>query len=914
MMLTSALFFLPLLNLQPTPSALPFETEADRRPRVVTQGSCLIQNARILTVTRGTLERGSILVQNGKIVAIGPNVTAPAGVKVIPAEGRVVSPGIVDAHIHRGADATNEGSDSITAECRILDVLNTSSANVWDAVASGETTGLVLHGSANAIGGQSVVVKLKYGRRPSEYVIPDAPRMIKFALGENVTRSGSTTSTRWPRTRMGVEALYRRAFEDARQYMATWEEYERSSDPNAIPPRKDLRLEALADILRGKIWVQCHSYRGDEMLMMAKLSKEYGFKIGALQHGLEGYKIAPELAKLGVGVSIFMDNWSFKIEGYDGIPYNAWLCTRAGVNTSINTDGTNGTTAVILDAAKTMRFGGLSEDEALALVTINPAKQLGIDHRTGSLEVGKDADLVIWSGHPLSVYSKPMMTMIEGEVYFERRDAFGVDAASPNKTKLSPIKPSDQEPLRIEPSRAYAFVGATLHPVSGPVIPKGTIILEDGKITALGANVAVPRGARVIRADGLHIYPGMIDAGNSIGLNEVSPVGQMVDNRELGNFQPDLRALTGLWMQSEHIPVARAGGITTLMSKPVGGTISGQSAVVHLNGWTADDMSAGVEALCLNFPDIAGAPVFDPSLSCCGLDDLGSEMGSAAAPHDLLERTDPDHKILHGHDDDHDDHGDEMNSPQRERPGGAQPQELTGRARELAEYFDRATQYMANRAAQPPKVDRDVRLEAMIPYLKGEKLVLLHCRAASGIRNAVGFAKKYRLKVALVGVPDAWKEAKLLADNKIPVIINPAGRVTLGANSTVNDYDPYDTPYVLPTLLERAGVKYGFQSNDNSLACHLGLQVGQSCAYGLTPQQALRAITLSTAEILGIERQVGSLDPGKLGNLIVTTGDLFEPTSTVKAVFIQGQPVSLTSKWTRLRDQGGARIVSTSNR
>ena len=284
----------------------PVETLAVRKPTLVTHGDVLIYNARILTATHGTIEKGSILVRGGKIVAIG-NVKAPAGIAMIDATGKVDSTGIVDAHLHRGIDSTNEGSDAITAECRILDVLNPDSKTIWQAVASGETSGLILHGSANPVGAQSLVVKLKYGHHVDELPIKDAPRMIKFALGENVTRSGQQNSNRFPHTRMGVEAVYRRAFTQAREYQQRWDAYniKHRTDPTAVAPQRDLRLETLSDILKKKIWVQCHSYREDEILDARPSEPGVSdLKIGAdAARFLESYKIAPELAKAGVGVS-----------------------------------------------------------------------------------------------------------------------------------------------------------------------------------------------------------------------------------------------------------------------------------------------------------------------------------------------------------------------------------------------------------------------------------------------------------------------------------------------------------------------------------------------------------------------------------------------------------------------------------
>lgn len=862
---------------------LPFETEAHRKPSIQTGGNVLIKGGRILTGTKGTIESGDILIRNGKIVQIAASINATSGVKVIDAKGKVVTPGIVDAHIHRGILSTNEGSDSIVAEIRMGDVLQPFAKSVWQALAGGETSGLALHGSANAIGGQSQVVKLKYRRPIEEYIVADAPKMVKFALGENVTRSGSTTSQRFPKTRMGVQALYRRAFTEAKEYNATWESWEKAGK-KAPAPRRDLRLEALGDILKRKIWVHCHSYRADEMLMMVRLSQEFGFKIGAMQHALEAYKIAPELAKAGVGVSMFVDNWSFKIEGYDAIPFNAAICQAAGVNVSINTDGLSGLPSLAIDGAKTMRYGGLSEEQALATLTINPAKQLGIDHRTGSLEVGKDADIAIWDGHPFSVYSRCRITMIEGEVYFERRDAHGVDATSVLKTKLDVNKKTAPLPVT-EGMQRYAIVGATIHPVSGPVIEEGTVLLEGGKIKAVGKQVPIPRDAltKVIDGKGLHVYPGFIDGGTSMGLQEISGIGQMVDTGELGGYQPDLIAATAIQPQSEHFPVARGGGVLTTLTRPTGGTISGQASVVHTFGWTPELMAVGPRMLTINYPG-AGTPFgFDPDLACC-------------ADFDLLNGEYNPWKHDHKHDD----------GTEHEPMGGAVQggQGGSGSITEVESWITRAKEYQAKKGTIPV----DLRLEAMLPYVNGQAPVLLRVRSASSIRSAVAFAEKHGLKAVLAGAPDAWKEAKLLVDKKIPVLINPAGLSTLSSNAPANDWDPYDTTFALPALLKRAGVKFAFQGENNSASFNLPVRVGQSCGYGLSTEDAIRAMTLDAAEILGVGNVLGSIDAGKWGNLVISDGDPMEMTSNIVGVFVAGKPIPLESKHTRLRDQWSKRL------
>ena len=869
----------------------PFELEANRKPKTVTHGSCLFTHARVLTGTHGTLEDSDILVQNGKIAKLGHGLVAPSGTVTIDVHGKVIAPGIIDGHSHRAADGTNEGAESITAEVRMGDLLNMSSLSAWQALASGHTSALILHGSANAIGGQSVVIKYKYGRTSDEAKIADAPRMIKFALGENVTRKSSTNNTRFPTTRMGVESVYRHAFTEARQYKKDWDDF--NAGKSSKQPRRDVRLETLRDILDRKIWVQCHSYRSDEMLMMVRLSQEYGFKIGAMQHALEAYKIAPELAKAGVGVSMFVDDWSFKQEGYDGIPWNAAICKKAGVLVSINTDGLSGTTALNIDAAKTMRFGGFTEEEALQTLTINPAKELGIDHRTGSIEVGKDADLVVWDGHPLSVYSKCALTMIEGDVYFERRDAFGIDATSTTKQRLDrKVNKAENDRLPAK-SNIYAIVGATIHPISGPEIKSGTVVITDGKITAVGTDVSVPGGASVVNGSGLHVYPGFIDGQSSIGLLEIEPVAVMNDNREMGTLNADLDSLTNLWCESAHFAPARFNGVTNAFSAPSGGTISGQGAVINTDGYTTEEFGVARKAgLIVNFGGGRGRPNFD----LCDMIDTSALFGGGGQTGMMDGKVGDEKLSLPQLEQYYDFLGGRMPVLNSAPPQGAQGD------RAVESYFDKSIKYMNDR-----KVDSstpiDLGMEAMIPYIKGEKLVVLSVRNAATIRSAVAFAQKYHLKAALSGASEAWKETALLKRSGIPVIISPAGASLLGANTTDNPWDPYDTPYVRAGLLAKAGVKFCFQSGGGSDTMMLPFKVGEHCAYGLSRDDALKALTLNAAQILGVDDKLGSIEPGKIGNIIVTDGDPFELTTTMRYVFIAGQPRKLVSKHTMLRDK-----------
>jgi imidazolonepropionase-like amidohydrolase len=393
----------------------------------------LIRDATVLTVSHGKIEHGSVLIRGTKIAAVGPSdqITAPADAQIINGTGKFVTPGIVDTHSHTAIEGSvNEISLPNSGMVRIRDVINNEDVDAYRELAGGTTTALMLHGSANPIGGQSQIAKWKWGRPASEWIVEDAPRTIKFALGENPKSSNFRPPPgiplQYPATRMGVEEVIRKSFLDARDYTAKWEDYEarRKRGENLIPPRRDLLMEEMADILRGNVDVHSHCYRSDEILMLLNLSDELGFKVRELQHVLEGYKVSKEIAAHGVGSGTFIDWWGFKAEAYDAIPYNVALMARAGVLTSVNSDSDELARRLNLDAAKAMKYGGLTEEEALKLCTLNPATQLRLDKRIGSIDVGKDADLVIWNGHPFSTYSRVDTTFIEGQVYFDReRDA-----------------------------------------------------------------------------------------------------------------------------------------------------------------------------------------------------------------------------------------------------------------------------------------------------------------------------------------------------------------------------------------------------------------------------------------------------------------------------------------------------------
>jgi imidazolonepropionase-like amidohydrolase len=387
-----------------------------------------IHDATILTVTHGNIEHGSILIRDGKIAAVGADLKAPEGAAVIDASGQFVMPGIIDCHSHIAVDGSvNEAGPSVSSMANIADVLNPDDIDIYRDLAGGVTTANILHGSANPIGGQTVVIKLRWGKPAADLPFQGALPGIKFALGENPKHSNFPSppgvTPRYPGTRLGVEEVIRQAFIEAREYKKQWDDFNQrkaAGEQNLIPPRRDVRLDPLVEVMEGKRYVHAHCYRADEILMLIRVANEFGFKVRTFQHVLEGYKIADEIAASGAGGSTFSDWWAYKMEASDAIPYNAALMAERGVIVSVNSDDAQEARQLNQEAAKTMKYGGLSANDALKMITLNPAIQLGIDARAGSIDVGKDADLAIYNHDPLSVYAVVQKTLIDGQVYFDR--------------------------------------------------------------------------------------------------------------------------------------------------------------------------------------------------------------------------------------------------------------------------------------------------------------------------------------------------------------------------------------------------------------------------------------------------------------------------------------------------------------
>ncbi len=846
---------------------LPTETKAQRTPKTHTGGNAFLKDATVIPVSSPRREHVSILVKDGRIAALLPgDATPPAGIAVFDCSGLVVSPGVIDCHAHVAiASGVNEGTDSVTAEVRIADQVNGEDVSLYRALAGGTTGAQLLHGSANAIGGQSAVVKFKFGHPGPELLIPDAPRGIKFALGENPKRAGSdggnATERRYPSSRLGVEATIRRAFLAGREYQKAWSDYDaaKARGEDLVPPQRDLRLETIADILSGKVRIHCHSYVASEILMLIRVCDEFGVKIATFQHGLECYKVAPEIKKHGAGVSTFADWWAYKHEVYDAIPYNAALLDEAGVVVSINSDSSDHIRRLNYEAAKSMKYGGMSADHALAMVTLNPAKQLGIDFRTGSIDVGKDADLAVWSGDPLSGYSRCELTFVEGELFFDRREAATATNAPifVDDDDVARIAAGlDTTPVKREVANHHpatdkiAIVGGRIFPVSAAPIENGTLLVEDGRIRAVGKKdeVAVPAGFKVIDASGRYVYPGMIDAQTQLGLNEIASVPGSVDTREQGDCQSDLRSSIAVNASSEHIPVARANGITTAVIRPRGALIQGQGALMHLDGWTWEQMEL-VDPLALYL----NVPGFGRRSSGKGDDD------------------DP-------------------------------------RTKDMIQWFERAREYARVKAEStkagivPPP--NDPRLEALLPYADKQRPVVFDADDEKAIVKAVELASRIGLKPIIAGGREAWKVAGFLKKFDVPVLLGPA--LTLPSDN----WDPYDSAYANAGVLARAGVRFAFTTNDASNVRNLPYQAIVSAAFGVPKDEALAAVTLRPAQILGVDHAIGSLEVGKVADIVITDGDLLEMRTNIEHLLIGGREVSLETRHTKLYESYRTRLKS----
>jgi imidazolonepropionase-like amidohydrolase len=400
----------------------PFGWSDEEKPK---QENILIKNATVWTNEKeGVLQNTDVLIKEGKISAVGKNLT-DATARVIDGTGKHVTAGIIDEHSHIAAASINEGAQSVTAEVRIADNLNPDDVNIYRQLSGGVTSSHILHGSANVIGGQTQLIKLRWGANDEDLKFKGWPGQIKFALGENVKRSNFQIpggNNRYPDTRMGVEQVLEDAFTRAKDYQKEWKTFNDAKDKKGLNiPRRDLELEALVEILEKKRFITCHSYVQSEINMAMEVGNKMGYTVNTFTHILEGYKVADKMLKHGSYVSTFSDWWAYKMEVEDAIPYNAAIMQKVGLTVAINSDDAEMARRLNQEAGKIVKYGGVTEEEALKMVTLNPAKMLHVDNKIGSLKVGKDGDVVLWSDNPLSIYAKSLYTIVDGTVYFDRK-------------------------------------------------------------------------------------------------------------------------------------------------------------------------------------------------------------------------------------------------------------------------------------------------------------------------------------------------------------------------------------------------------------------------------------------------------------------------------------------------------------
>ena len=874
---------------------LPAGTRVDgqaqnRGPRVIA-----LRGGTIYTVTKGTIQNGTVVIRDGKIAAVGTNVSVPSGAEVVDATGKHITPGIIDAHSHIANDSINEGGTTVSSMVGMADVLDPTDVSIYRDLAGGLTTANILHGSANPIGGKNAVIKLRWGaRRAEELLFEGAMPGIKFALGENPKdlRQGQITGPRrYPLSRHGVEYVIRDAFTRAKAYQKSWKDYERSkgTTPNAVAPRRDLQLEPLVEVLEGKRLVHCHSYRADEILMMIRLAEEMGFKIATFQHVLEGYKVAKEIAAHGAGASTFSDWWGYKIEADDAIPHNAAIMVRKGVLVSINSDSAEHARRLNTEAAKSIRWGGLTEDEALALVTINPAKQLRIDNRVGSIETGKDADIAVWTQNPLSSYAIVDRVYIDGQQYYDRskeetrltevRKEKAALAAAERGSRGNPTGTQQQEqdgdddsnrsivtrsnsfgPVMLNPETAgtrgtsgqarapqtggavIAITNARIFPVTAAPIEKGTVVIRGNRIEAVGANVPVPQGATVIDARGGHVYPGFINARTTIGIGE-NGVRGYDDISEMLEWNQHLRTRIAYHSESETIPVARGTGVTTVGVAPGGGIFSGELAVMNLDGWTWEEATLrGNAGILFNFPALAGG---------------GGRGGRGRGAAPGAERT--------------------FEDVRRDRDR---------RLNEVMRVLDRARAYGKAGADKPV----DWELAALVPIVERKLPLVISVAREQDIKDAVAFGERAVVDIVLSGAIESDYALQLLKEKNVPVIL---GNVL---SMPTREDNFHASTYQLAGELAKAGVKFAFSSGDNTNVRLVPFQAAMSVAWGLNRDEAIKALTINAAQILGVSDRIGSLEAGKDANLFIANGDPLEVKTQVTHIIIQGRNVGTDSK------------------
>jgi imidazolonepropionase-like amidohydrolase len=831
------------------------------------KATVVYRGARIHTAAGGPITKGDLVVQDGKVLAVGPEESfpLPADARIVNLAGKVIIPGLVDTHSHigifgklggPGTSDGNEGSGPVQSALRALDAIHPDDPAFRMALSGGVTTANIMPGSGNAIGGQTIYVKLR-GATIDAMKIEGQGILggLKMANGENPKRFNFDKKMP-PATRMKLAALQREEFVKAREYRRKWDAYRKAKadGKEASQPDTDLALEPLVEVLEHKRTVHFHSHRADDLMTALRLAKEFDFEI-VLQHATEGYRIADELAARKVPVSLtLVDSPGGKAEVMGLLEENAAILDKAGVKVAINTDDAITESRFFLRTGAIAVRGGMPAERALRALTIHGAEMLHLDHRLGSLEKGKDADFVVLSGPPFSVYTRVLQTYIEGELVFDsarpldrsyQHGGFALAERSVAHDALPPapaaVKPPSAvsvpgpdaryRPLRESAERFAVFAGR-VYPVSGEPIDDGVVVVEKGKITAVGkrGQVVVPPGTPVLET--AVVTPGLIDADTVVGLSGALNAPADQDQDELsGPNQADVRVLDGFNPAEPLLEYLVRQGVTVVHAAPGrSNVIAGQTGIFRTAGNTAEQMTVRFPAgLLVNLGEI----------------------------------------------------------PKRSYPGKL-PTTRMGTASLVRTAFVQAQNYARKRAgAEDKRPATDAKLEALSLALERKLPVLFAAHRADDLSTALRLGKEFNLDVRLELATEGYLVAGQLADNKVPVVVHPAMQRP-GSLETYHSYlgnaavlADHKVPLALGTGFEGYVPKTRVLRHEAAIAM----------VHGLGTQRALSAITLDAARILGIADRYGSLEPGKAADLVLYDGDPFEHATHVTHTFLDGRLV-----------------------
>jgi imidazolonepropionase-like amidohydrolase len=829
------------------------------------QETTVLQNATIHTVSGQLIENGSIVFADGKIVAVGKTdaLKVPKGAKVHDLSGKVIIPGLVDSHSHLGVSTRphvpsnsdgNERTGPVQSVVRALDSLNPHDPGIRMAQAGGVTTANIMPGSSNVIGGQTVYVKLR-GNTVAEMQIKADGVLggLKMANGENPKRYGSKNLA--PMTRMKVASLQRTEFMKAREYMRKWQRYREKAkdDQDAVPPDVDLRMEPLVEVLQGKRTVHFHTHRADDILTVLRLRREFGFEL-VLQHGTESFKVLKQIAAAKVPVSMtIVDSPGGKAEVVDFIEACGAELTAAGVLVHVNTDDPVTESRFFLRTAAATLRGGLDKATALKAITLYPAQAMHLDHRVGSLEVGKDADFVVLSGTPFSVYTRVLETWIDGQRVFQLSDpkqrlyqtgGFAVAELDrvPKQTQFAKARKKLPRPL-VKPrelnapaNNGYVVVASRVHTVSHGVIENGFIHIKDGKIAAIGTRKdgAFPANVRVIPA--VEVTPGLIDTHTVVPLaGEYNiPADQDSDEKTDPN-QADARVLDAFNPSEPLLQFLLEQGVTVVHATPgPANAIGGMTGVFRTHGTSVEDMT-------IRFPQ---AMMFN----------LGAKPKSTYT--------------------------------------GKAPGSRMGTAALLRNAFQNAANYVAkqDRAAKDDEKDApDVNLkhEALAQLLRGKIPAVYSAHRADDILTALRISKEFKVRPIIALGTDGYLIAKQLAKEKVPIIVH-------STMQRVGSIETYNSFLGNAAALSDAGLTVSICSGVEGYVPKTRVirwEAAIGMTYGLGFDRALKTITLDAAKILDIDKDYGSLEVGKVADLVLYTGDPFEHTTHVSHVIMGGQLV-----------------------